>query len=128
MRVKKGSQIVIGTPSYVEEMIRHGDLKANSIRVFFLDRADEVFSGWGICFIEGVIRFIPRGAQVIFSLRKAFKELKSLTDTFMRSPVLITRDSEKPEVKWYQRMEPSLQRRSTPLISYPILSFNEWSK
>ncbi|KAF9349776.1 translation initiation factor eIF4A [Mortierella sp. NVP85] len=97
MRDKKGSQIVIGNPSYVEEMIRHDDFKANSIRIFFLDRVDEIFSEWGSSFIEGVIRFIPRGAQVIFSLRKAFKELQSLIDTFMRSPVLITRDTEKPK-------------------------------
>ncbi|KAK3817679.1 MAG: P-loop containing nucleoside triphosphate hydrolase protein [Benniella sp.] len=93
-RLKIRAQIVIGTPSYVEEMIRHGDLTIKNISVLVLDRVDELFSGGGRRVVGEIFRFIPRRAQVIFLLSRTFQEPRDLT-TFGRTPVFIAHCAEK---------------------------------
>lgn len=43
-QLRKGSQIVIGTPGRVIDMIKRGALKLNNIRWFILDEADEMLN------------------------------------------------------------------------------------
>jgi len=98
MRLDKGSQIVTGTPSCVQEIIRHEALSTKNIDVVVLDRVDEMFSGGFKDVIEEIFQSIPRSAQVVFLLSKTFTELKDMTRKFMRGPVFITHDAEEPKV------------------------------
>ncbi|KAF9348893.1 translation initiation factor eIF4A [Mortierella sp. NVP85] len=97
MRLSKGSQIVIGTPDCTRGFIQQGVLMTNNIRMFVLDRVDDIFAeGYGD-FIEDIFQSIPRGAQVVFLLSKAFPGLELLT-TIMRSPVFISHDVQEPRL------------------------------
>jgi ATP-dependent RNA helicase DeaD len=99
MRLKKGSQIVVGAPNCIQQFITQGVLSTSSIRVVVVDRMDEIFSrGFGGA-VEEIFRSIPRGAQVVFFLSETFTELKDMTRKFMRSPVFISHVTEKPELK-----------------------------
>ncbi|KAF9348894.1 translation initiation factor eIF4A [Mortierella sp. NVP85] len=95
MRLNKGSQIVIATPDCAQELIQNGALMINRIRMFVLDRLDDMFAeGYGE-FIEDIFQSIPRSAQVVFLLSKAFPELEMLT-AIMRNPVFIRHDAQEP--------------------------------
>ncbi|KAK3817698.1 MAG: P-loop containing nucleoside triphosphate hydrolase protein [Benniella sp.] len=109
MRLSKGSQIIIGTPDCSQEFIQQGVLMTNNIRMFVLDRVDDMFAeGYGD-FIEDIFQSIPRGAQVVFLLSKAFPGLEILT-TIMRNPVFISHDVQEPKLddlqtsKWSGRI------------------------
>ncbi|KAK3817699.1 MAG: P-loop containing nucleoside triphosphate hydrolase protein [Benniella sp.] len=79
IRVSKGSQIVIGTPNCTQEFIQNGVLMTNgNIRMFVLNRVDDVFAeGCRDCFKE-IFQSIPRGAQAVLLLSKAFPGLEIL--------------------------------------------------
>ncbi|KAK3817697.1 MAG: P-loop containing nucleoside triphosphate hydrolase protein [Benniella sp.] len=96
MRINKGSQIVIATPDCAQDLIQNGALMINRIRMFVLDRLDDMFAeGYGE-FIEDIFQSIPRSAQVVFLLSKAFPEFEMLT-AIMRSPVFISHDAQEPK-------------------------------
>ena len=97
LRLSKGSQTVIGTPDCTQLFIQQGVLMTNNIRMFVLDRVDDMFAeGYGD-FIEDIFQSIPRGAQVVFLLSRAFPGLEILT-TIMRNPVFISHDVQEPKL------------------------------
>jgi superfamily II DNA/RNA helicase len=98
MRLKKGAQIVVGTPSCVQEIIKRGALATRNIRMIVLDRVDEMFSDGFKDVIDELFQAIPRSAQVMFLLSKSFVELKELTTKFMRNPECINHDTEEAEI------------------------------
>jgi ATP-dependent RNA helicase DeaD len=99
MRLKKGAQIVVGTPGCVHELIGHGILITKSLRVLILDRVDEMYNGKIKEIIEELLQSIPRGAQVAFLLSKMSKELKDWTTKFMHNPEFIDHDTEMPDLE-----------------------------
>ncbi|KAK3817682.1 MAG: P-loop containing nucleoside triphosphate hydrolase protein [Benniella sp.] len=98
IRLRKGSHIVVGTPSCVQEIIKDGALKTDSIRVIVLDRVDEMFSDGSKDIIVNLFSSIPRSAQVVFLLRQTFMELKYMTTNFMRSPAWISHGTREPDL------------------------------
>ncbi|KAK3817684.1 MAG: eukaryotic initiation factor 4A-II-like protein [Benniella sp.] len=98
MRLDKGSHIVVGTPSCVQEIIKHDALTTKNIGVVVLDRVDEILSGGSKDIIEDLLQSIPRSAQVVFLLSKTFTELKDMAKKFMRGPVFISHTTEEPDL------------------------------
>ncbi|KAK3817690.1 MAG: P-loop containing nucleoside triphosphate hydrolase protein [Benniella sp.] len=98
MRLKKGAQIVVGTPSSVQEIIKRGALATRNIRMIVLDRVDEMFLDGFKDVIDELFQSIPRSAQVVFLLSKSFVELRELTTKFMRNPECINHDTEEADI------------------------------
>ncbi|KAF9356587.1 Eukaryotic initiation factor 4A-II [Mortierella sp. NVP85] len=94
MRLEKGAHIVVGTPSYVQEIISHRALMTTNIRVLILDRVDEMISEGSKDAIEELFQTIPRSTQVVFLLNKTFAALKDMTVKFMHNPVWISHTEE----------------------------------
>lgn len=99
MRLKKGAQIVVGTPGCIHELIGQGTLTTKTLRVLILDRVDEMYNGKIKDIIEELLRSIPRSAQVVFLLSKMSKELKEWTTKFMHNPEFIDHDTEMPDLE-----------------------------
>ncbi len=64
--LKKGVQIVIGTPGRVMDHIRRGTLKLTNIDYFVLDEADVMLDMGFIDDIETILRDIPENRQTLF--------------------------------------------------------------
>ncbi|KAK3817695.1 MAG: P-loop containing nucleoside triphosphate hydrolase protein [Benniella sp.] len=99
MRLKKGAQIVVGTPGCIHELIGHGTIITKNLRVLILDRVDEMYNGKIKEIIEELLQSIPRSAQVAFLLSKMSKELKDWTTKFMHNPEFIDHDTEMPDLE-----------------------------
>ncbi|KAK3817686.1 MAG: P-loop containing nucleoside triphosphate hydrolase protein [Benniella sp.] len=93
MRLQKGSHIVVGTPSYVQEIMDHSALLTNSIRVVVFDRVDDMISEGSKDIIENILQAIPRDTQVVFLLIKMLAQLEDLTTKFMCNPAWISHDT-----------------------------------
>ena len=62
--LQAGVHVVVGTPGRVYEMLRRRALRADFIRTFVLDKADEMFFG---CFkdqIYDILQLLPPKLQV----------------------------------------------------------------
>lgn len=89
VRLGKGSPVVIGTPAYIQEIIRHGALATDDIHVFVLDGVDEMLSEGQETVIRWLFQHIPRNAQVVFLLSNTSMELNRVAKRFMRDPVCV---------------------------------------
>jgi len=61
--LRRGSQIVIGTPGRVLDLINRGDLNLNQVRFLVLDEADEMLDRGFAPDVERIIGHTPRSRQ-----------------------------------------------------------------
>ncbi len=88
-RLENGAQIVVGTPGRVYDMIQRGALKAQTIRMFVLDEADEMLSRGFKDQIYDVFKFLSSKVQVVLLSATMPQEVLEVTQKFMRSPIRI---------------------------------------
>jgi len=87
--LKKGVHVVVGTPGRVQDMMKKGFLKADKLRIFILDEADEMLSRGFKTQIQDIFKFLPPEIQIaLFSATMPLDILK-LTTHFMRNPAKI---------------------------------------
>lgn len=65
-RLKKGPQLIIGTPGRVLELIKLKKLKMMSVNTIVLDEFDQLFSDGQYHFVSQIIRRVPRDHQMIY--------------------------------------------------------------
>ncbi|KAK3817693.1 MAG: P-loop containing nucleoside triphosphate hydrolase protein [Benniella sp.] len=89
VRLGKCPPIVIGTPTYVQEIIRYGVLATDDIHLFVLDGVDEMLSDGLESVLREFFQYIPRNAQVVLLLSNTSMELKGIAKKFLRDPVSV---------------------------------------
>ena len=90
----EGAHIVVGTPGRVYDMLRRRALRADSIKMFVLDEADEMLSRGFKDQIYDIFQLLPPKLQVgVFSATLPPEALE-ITRKFMNKPVriLVKRD------------------------------------
>lgn len=87
--LKKGVHVVVGTPGRVFDMMKKGFLKAEYLRVFILDEADEMLSKGFKSQIQDIFKFIPSETQVALFSATMPNDILKLSENFMREPARI---------------------------------------
>lgn len=87
--LKKGSQVVIGTPGRVIDHLERKTLKLNSIKLFVLDEADEMLNMGFVEDIEHILESTPDEKQTVFFSATMPKPILELTKKFQNSPELV---------------------------------------
>lgn len=87
--LKKGVQIVIGTPGRVMDHIERGTLKLGSLKHIVLDEADEMLDMGFREDIESILQDCPEGRQTVFFSATMSKPIMALTTRFQVDPKLI---------------------------------------
>jgi len=93
-KLQSGVHIVVGTPGRVYDMLCRRHLRANSIKLFVLDEADEMLSRGFKDQIYDIFQAIPPSVQVgLFSATMPTEALE-ITQRFMNKPIriLVKRD------------------------------------
>ncbi|KAG0237667.1 translation initiation factor eIF4A [Actinomortierella wolfii] len=88
-RLGEGSQVVVGTPGRVLDMINRGFMKTDHIRQFVLDEADEMLSRGFKDQIYEVFQRLPPSTQVVLLSATMPADVLEVTKKFMRDPVRI---------------------------------------
>ncbi|KAJ3323760.1 translation initiation factor eIF4A [Blyttiomyces sp. JEL0837] len=93
-KLEAGSHVVVGTPGRVFDMINRGALRAEHIKMFVLDEADEMLSRGFKDQIYDVFQLLPPSTQVVLLSATMPVEVLEVTKRFMRDPIriLVKRD------------------------------------
>lgn len=89
-RLRRGVQIVVGTPGRIIDLLERGELKLDSLKLAILDEADEMLSMGFIDDIKRILRQTPSARQTACLSATMPREIKDLIKNFLNSPVYIT--------------------------------------
>ncbi|MDD3687461.1 MAG: DEAD/DEAH box helicase [Bacteroidales bacterium] len=88
--LKKGSQIIAGTPGRVLDMIKRGMLKINQISFLVLDEADEMLNMGFKDDIDAILETTPAEKQTLLFSATMPPEIMKIANTYMNDPIEIS--------------------------------------
>ncbi len=89
-RLRKGAQIVVGTPGRVLDLLSRGALKLDKLSCLVLDEADEMLNMGFIQDVEDILSQAPAERQTTFFSATMAPAIRELTTKFLQSPVTVT--------------------------------------
>ena len=93
-RLKRGVDIVVGTPGRMLDLIEKGVLDLSAVRFLVLDEADEMLSMGFIDDIKAIMSETPETRQTALFSATLPDEIRRLADDYMRAPAAVTIDAE----------------------------------
>ncbi|HEB75538.1 MAG TPA: DEAD/DEAH box helicase [Nitrospirae bacterium] len=91
--LKKGVDVVVGTPGRVLDHIRRRTLNLKNIRILVLDEADEMLNMGFIDDIETILRDIPEERQTMLFSATMPKEIMRIAAKYMNNPRRVAVDA-----------------------------------
>ncbi len=88
--LKRGVQIVVGTPGRVMDHIRQGTFIKSNLECLVLDEADEMLRMGFIDDIEWILEQLPEKRQMVFFSATMPSEIRHLSKRYLKSPAEIT--------------------------------------
>jgi len=93
-RIRKGVEVVVGTPGRIMDLMRRGELSFESVRFLVLDEADRMLDMGFIDDIEWILQSVPKDRQTMLFSATLPDTIKELAKRYMRSPKEVTISSE----------------------------------
>jgi ATP-dependent RNA helicase DeaD len=87
--LKKGVQIVVGTPGRVQDHINRGTLRLEDAGIIVLDEADEMLDMGFRDDIEAILQEMPEERQTVFFSATMAKPILDLTRKYQKNPEII---------------------------------------
>jgi ATP-dependent RNA helicase DeaD len=88
-QLRRGTQIVVGTPGRTIDLMDRGDLKLDRLTWMVLDEADEMLNMGFIQDVEKIIAATPDDRQTTFFSATLSPDIRKLVAKFLRSPVSV---------------------------------------
>jgi ATP-dependent RNA helicase DeaD len=85
--LKRGVQVVVGTPGRVIDHLERGSLDLSKLRCLVLDEADEMLRMGFIDDVETVLKKVPEQRQVALFSATMPAQIKRIAQTYLRDPV-----------------------------------------
>ena len=89
-RLKRGVDIVVGTPGRMLDLIRQGELDLSSVRFLVLDEADEMLSMGFIEDIESILSLTPVDRQTALFSATLPRPIRDLAARYMHTPQAVS--------------------------------------
>lgn len=86
----RGSQIVVGTPGRIIDLLERGKLALDELRFVVLDEADEMLSMGFIDDVKRILQEAPDHRQTACFSATMPREIRDLVERFLRDPVSVT--------------------------------------
>lgn len=93
-RLRRGVDVVVGTPGRLLDLLDRGALDLSNVQFLVLDEADEMLSMGFIEDIETLLAATPAGRQTALFSATMPAEIRRLADRYMRQPQFITVERE----------------------------------
>ncbi len=94
-RLRRGSQVVVGTPGRVIDLIDRGGLVLDQLSVMVLDEADEMLNMGFIQDVEKILSHTPDERQTAFFSATMEPAIQKLAARFLKSPVTVSVEPQK---------------------------------
>ena len=88
--LKKGSQVVVGTPGRVLDLIKRKVLKINRISFLVLDEADEMLNMGFKEDIDAILETTPKEKQTLLFSATMPPDIMKIASTYMKNPIEIS--------------------------------------
>lgn len=88
-KLKRGVEIVVGTPGRILDHIRRGSLDLEALEFLVLDEADEMLDMGFIDDIEAVLRAVPEKRRMLLFSATMPPAIMKLAEGFMKNPEII---------------------------------------
>lgn len=88
-KLKKGVQIVVGTPGRIGDLIDKGKLNLDDIKIFVMDEVDEMLSRGFIEQVQKIFVELDESAQIALFSATITNEVKFLSNKMMKDPIKI---------------------------------------
>ncbi len=85
-QLKRGTQIIVGTPGRVMDHIRRGTLKLDQLQALVLDEADEMLRMGFIDDVEWILEHTPEQRQIALFSATMPPEIKKVADNYLNNP------------------------------------------
>lgn len=85
--LKRGPQIVVGTPGRMMDHIEKGRLNLDNLKACVLDEADEMLNMGFLDDIEWILDHVPENTQMAFFSATMPAPIKKITSQFLTNPV-----------------------------------------
>ena len=94
-KLRKGADIVVGTPGRLMDLMRRGELSFDGVKFLILDEADRMLDMGFIDDIEWILQSVPKQRQTMLFSATLPDTIKQLALRYMRHPkeVIISQDS-----------------------------------
>jgi len=89
-QLRRGVQIVVGTPGRVMDHMRQNTLDLSGLRTLVLDEADEMLRMGFIDDVEWVLEQLPAERQVVLFSATMPREIRQLSHRYLREPAEVT--------------------------------------
>lgn len=87
--LRRGAQIIIGTPGRVMDHIRRGTLQLDKLQALVLDEADEMLRMGFIDDVEWVLQHTPAQRQIALFSATMPQAIRHIADNYLNDPVVI---------------------------------------
>ncbi|WP_017429826.1 DEAD/DEAH box helicase [Vreelandella jeotgali] len=91
--LKRGAQVVVGTPGRVIDHLDRGSLKLDGLSALVLDEADEMLRMGFIDDVKRVVADTPEDAQRVFFSATLPREIERIVNRYLVDPVKVTIES-----------------------------------
>lgn len=89
MRLKRGVNIVVGTPGRVMDHINRKTLKLDNLTTIILDEADEMLNMGFREDIELILGYVPENRQTVLFSATMPESIMAITEQYQRDPVVV---------------------------------------
>lgn len=95
-RIRKGVDLVVGTPGRILDLIRRKDLAFDKLHMFVLDEADEMLNMGFIDDIELIMEHTPETKRTMLFSATMPERIAKLAKRYMKQPKMMMVDKAKP--------------------------------
>lgn len=88
-QLKRGVQVVVGTPGRVMDHMRRGTLKLGGLRALVLDEADEMLRMGFIDDVNWILEHLPEQRQIALFSATMPKEIRAVAETHLNEPKVV---------------------------------------
>ena len=88
--LRRGVQVVVGTPGRVIDHLERGTLDVSALQTFVLDEADEMLRMGFIDDVESVLRRLPEKRQIALFSATMPAQIRKIAQTYLHNPALAT--------------------------------------
>ncbi|MGQ9588436.1 MAG: DEAD/DEAH box helicase, partial [Thermoplasmata archaeon] len=85
-KIRKGAEIVVGTPGRLMDLMRRGELSFEGVRFLVLDEADRMLDMGFIDDIEWILQRVPKERQTMLFSATLPETIRELAHRYMRFP------------------------------------------
>ncbi len=89
-QLRRGAQVVVGTPGRVMDLMKRGTLRLDSLACLVLDEADEMLRMGFIEDVQWILSQTPEQRQIALFSATMPDQIRRIADDYLRDPAVIT--------------------------------------